>query len=345
MLYVKRLLVIICCMAAPAFGVSLLTGSGNDVYKQGSSIGTPLNFGNTATGATAKGLTPTLAVAGTIGTSPEQDSSTLLPKITPEPTPTIKIANLMYVTFQLPTGSQNAFQGGCPDGMTYVSGSGTVVPAIPGYAPAAMYYWQCIENVNGWSQAPVGNSIGAAQPFIAPSYTDITYAGTLQGAAAPQLYHSQGVYAQSPPVNWMVDLVDDTSGQTNYTYYQFPGNNFIPSGIGGSGIGCNTNHGDVLTIVCKDAFGRTIQTSPNAQNGITPVSPVIFFIPSGSSATCSVTRTYPGEYPTCTGTVTVPSGQTKVMACCNGNFACGTSTWSDASLTTCLSCPKTVQCN
>jgi hypothetical protein len=41
----------------------------------------------------------------------------------------------------------------------------------------------------------------------------------------------------------------------------------------------------------------------------------------------------------------VPSGQTKVMACCNGTFACGTSTWSDAALTTCLTCPKNPQCN
>jgi hypothetical protein len=300
----------------------------------------------------------------------DSTSNALAPTgIKPNASPMYNVANVFYVTFQMacpdyqPSNPQacststNPFFYKCPQGLILVPGSGTYVPPIPG-APAylnlstANYYWQCMQGLNGFSippqdYVPAPGTGGNPQPFVNMTYADSTYAGTVQGVSSPQ-YGVGGVYnigSGNLAPNWILDNVDDQSGNTNFTYFQFPGNSFIPTGIGGSGIGCNTNQGDVLTISCTDSFGRNVNTIP-ASNGVTPTSPIIFYIPPGTSATCQVTRTYgPNPSTTCNATVTIPSGQTKVMACCSGSFACGTSTWSDTALTTCLACPSSVVCN
>lgn len=298
------------------------------------------------------------AVASFAQNIPENDSTKMSADI-PKPTPVYKVANLAYVTFQAPQGG--AFVNNCPPNMTLVSGSSASVPCVPGYNPNCSsdnpyttMYWQCMENLNAWATQPpipADNSHIPAQPYTNVTYANNTYAGTVPGQSSPA-YGSGGIYSSSALNAWMPDSYDDSSGNTLFTYYQFPGNSYVPTGIGGSGIGCNTGGGDTVTISCTDSFGRTVALSPSsASSGMSPpasnVNPVIFFIPPNTNATCTVTRTYPsaGASATCSGTVTVPSGQAKVMACCYGAWACSTSNWSDSTdVNTCQSCPATVSC-
>lgn len=244
------------------------------------------------------------------------DSTSLNPNLVPA-NPSQKVANLAYITFASTVGA-SALMGQCPAGLTLVSGSGTHVPPIPGLWDTEQYYWQCIQSLTAWSNSQENGEI---QPYDGLDYGK-SYSTNL-------VDNSQ----DGKPV-WTSDPQFDPQNVT-YTYFNFPGNQFIPTGVGGSGVVCPTAGGSV-TISCKNGLGQPIPGMNGTFYGVD--APKVFYIGPGDSATCQVTRTY-ASGPACNGTVTIPSGQAKVMACCQGNWYCKTGSWGDPGLTTCNQCP------
>lgn len=231
--------------------------------------------------------------------------------------PAQKVANLAYVTFAAPAGSSQ-LMGLCPAGLVLVSGSGTHVPPIPGLWDTEQFYWQCVQSINGWSTA---QNNGEIQPYSGMNYSS-AYNNNL-------VDNSQN----GAPV-WTSDPNFDPQ-HVAYTYFNFPGNQFIPTGVGGSGIVCPAASGRVQ-ISCTNGLGQTVlnQTYYNLDK------PTVFYIGPGDTAKCQVTRTYDRDpSATCSGEVSIPSGQAKVMACCQRNWYCKTGSWQDPGLTTCDQCP------
>lgn len=304
-------------------------------------------------------------------------SSAALPM--PSATPIYDVANVMYVTFKMlcpnyqannpqacSTSSSQYFMQ-CPQGLILVPNSGTFVPPIPGSDPnlqlnQAYYYWQCMQNVSGYNPVPTYNpgTAGNPQPFVNMSYPINSYAGTVPGVSNPA-YGSGGIYAANTNLDWM-NYAPDASGNTSFTYFQFPNNSFIPTGLGGSGLACGTTTspqpapaGDQDTIECVDSFGRPITnmdySSPywNIPYHF-PQLAFVFYISPNTNATCHVVRHFgsTGDLaggPDCNASIQIPAGQAAVMACCDGTWSCSITNWDSPYLTTCYwGCQNMTSC-
>lgn len=243
-----------------------------------------------------------------------QDSSMLNP-VKNLTDPAQKVANLAYVTFASATGASQ-LMGLCPAGLVLVTGSGTRVPPVPGLWDTEQFYWQCVQSINGWSTA---QNSGDIQP-----YGGMNYSSAYSTNLVDNSQDGRPVWASDPNFD---------PQHVSYTYFNFPGNQFIPTGLGGSGVVCPSAKGSV-TINCTNSLGQTVLNG--TYYGLD--KPTVFYIGPGDTAHCQVSRTYQNG-PPCNGTVNIPSGQAKVMACCQGNWYCKTGSWQDPALTTCDQCP------
>lgn len=243
------------------------------------------------------------------------DSSKLLPMSNPNPVGGTAV--LTYVTFKT-SNLAAPMLGQCPKGLTLLPGSVTNVPAIPG-VPEFQYpqkYWQCVQSVHGFAKSVAYEEIQPYQNMDYPNYNPSLATSLNNPGTVPEwLKYSNDVY---------------------YTYFNFPGNQFIPTGIGGSAITC-PNAGGYVSIHCTNGLGQVIYDRTVAPTLI----PVIFYIGPSDKANCRVKRSYSDPSNQCDvpPNITIDSGQAKVMSCCWKQWACSTGAWDNPMLLGCGDCP------